>query len=60
MAHYIFQTPKSCCYECEKANRPACRKDCPEWAAHEAEKAERYSKNRIRCEADKNHRRVQP
>lgn len=47
MNRYYIETKKSCCYECKKANRPECRRECPEWAAHEAEKEKRYARERI-------------
>ena len=35
---------KGVCFECEK-RRLGCRTDCPDWAVHEAAKAERYAKH---------------
>ena len=57
--NYYIPTPKSCCYQCQKANRPACRLDCPEWAEHEAKKKERYERGKLRIEAVIDHRRTQ-
>ncbi len=36
---------KGVCFECEK-RRLGCRTDFPDWALHEAAKAERYAKHK--------------